>query len=102
MQDLIKSFSQEFFKNMILLTQSTFRKIVKVFSFFRFTSSHPEMLCKKGFLRNFPNFKKETLTQVFSCEFCEICKNTFSYRTLPVAALHPFDLFQLIIVKTKT
>ena len=30
--------------------------------------------------------KKETLQQVFSCEFCEISKNTFSYRTPPVAA----------------
>ena len=25
--------------------------------------------------------KKETLAQLFSCEFCEISKNTFSYRT---------------------
>ena len=25
--------------------------------------------------------KKETLTQVFSCEFCEISKNTFLHRT---------------------
>ena len=25
--------------------------------------------------------KKETLAQVFSFEFCEISKNTFSYRT---------------------
>ena len=24
--------------------------------------------------------------QVFSCEFCEISKNTFSYKTRPVAA----------------
>ena len=30
--------------------------------------------------------KKETLAQVFSCEFCEISKNTFSYRTPLVAA----------------
>ena len=30
--------------------------------------------------------KKETLTQVFSCEFCEIAKNTFSYRAPLVAA----------------
>ena len=29
--------------------------------------------------------KKETLVQVFTCEFCEISKNTFSYRTPPVA-----------------
>ena len=30
--------------------------------------------------------KKETLGQVFSCEFCEISKDTFCYRTRPVAA----------------
>ena len=30
--------------------------------------------------------KKETLTQVFSCEFFEIFKNTFFYRTPSVAA----------------
>ena len=30
--------------------------------------------------------KKETLTQVISNEFCEICQNIFSYRTPPVAA----------------
>ena len=64
-------------------------------------SSHPEVFCKKGVLRNFAKFtgkhlcqslffknffKKETLAQVFSCEFCKISKNTFSYRTLLVAA----------------
>ena len=32
--------------------------------------------------------KKETLAQVFSFEFCEILKNTFSYRTLPVTAMY--------------
>ena len=30
--------------------------------------------------------KKETLAQVFSYEFCQISKNIFCYRTLPVAA----------------
>ena len=29
--------------------------------------------------------KKETLTQVFPCEFCEISKNPFLYRTSLVA-----------------
>ena len=29
--------------------------------------------------------KKETLTQLFSDEFCKISKNIFSYRTPPVA-----------------
>ena len=30
--------------------------------------------------------KRESLARVFSCEFCEISKNTFFYRTPPVAA----------------
>ena len=69
-----------------------------------FRSSRPEVSCEKGVLRNFAKFtakhlcrnfffnkacnfiKKETLAQVFSCEFCEISKNTFSYRTPLLAA----------------
>ena len=30
--------------------------------------------------------KNETLAQVFSCEFCDIAKNTFPYRTPSMAA----------------
>ena len=53
---------------------------------------------KKGVLKNFAKFtgkhlshacnfiKKETLVQVFFCEFCEIFKNTFLERTSQVAA----------------
>ena len=33
--------------------------------------------------------KKETLAQVFSCEFCEISKNIFYYRPPLVAASKP-------------
>ena len=29
---------------------------------------------------------EETRTHLFSCEFCKISKNAFSYRTPPVAA----------------
>ena len=65
--------------------------------FSSFTSSRPDVFCRKGVLRNFANFtgkhlcqsifsNKETLVQVFSCKFCEISKNTSSYRTSPVAA----------------
>ena len=35
--------------------------------------------------------KKEPLAQALSCEFCEISKNTFSYRTAPVAASAEFS-----------
>ena len=68
------------------------------------------MFCKKGVLRNYAKFtgkhlrqslffnkvaglrpeasnftKEEAVAFVFSCEFCEISKNTFSYRTAVVA-----------------
>ena len=62
-----------------------------------YRSSRPQVFCEKGVLRNFTKFtgkhlcqslflnkvaacnfiKKETLAQVFSCEFCEISKTTF-------------------------
>ena len=75
-----------------------FHKCRLGFSFYR--SSRPETFCKKGVLKNFTKFtgehlhqglffnfiKKEALAQVFFCEFCEIFKNTFSYRTPSVAA----------------
>ena len=47
-----------------------------------YRSSHRRCSVRKGVLRNFAKFTgKQTLAQVFSCEFCEISKNTFSYRT---------------------
>ena len=56
---------------------------------FNFRSSRPAMFCKKGVLKAFPeacNFIKiETLARV-SCEFYEIFKNIFFYRTSMVAA----------------
>ena len=72
-------------------------------------SGRPELFCENGALRNYVKFtgkhqceslflnkvtglwpatllKKETLAQVFSCEFYEISKNTFFNRRAPVAA----------------
>ena len=40
--------------------------------------------------------KKETLTKVFSCEFCEIFKNTFFYRTPQVTASDCFWSFVVL------
>ena len=74
-----------------------------------FRSSRLEVFCKKVVLGNFKKFrgkhlrqslffnkvaglrlailfKKESLAQVFSCEFCEISKNTVFHTTPPVAA----------------
>ena len=47
------------------------------------TSARVSFLIK---LQAYNFIKKETLAQVFSCEFCEISKNIFLYRTPLVAA----------------
>ena len=81
--------------------QTTFhRKIVYNFVWIhQGRSGCPEVFCKKGLLRNIAKFtgkhlcqilffnnvaglrrERESLIQVFSCEFCEISKKTFSYR----------------------
>ena len=57
-------------------------------NFAKFTGKH---LCQSIFFNKVPdsayNFiKKETLAPVFSCELSGIFKNTFFYRTRPVAA----------------
>ena len=38
-------------------------------------------------------YSKETLAQVFSCDFFEISKNIFSYKTPPVAASEDLQIF---------
>ena len=78
---------------------------LQAFFFLSFSLHHkqpPKMFCKKGVLRNFAKFtgkhlyqrlffnkvagKKESLAHVFFCEFCEISKNTFPWRTPHVIA----------------
>ena len=52
-------------------------------NFAKFTEKH---LCHSLFFNKVAGLRPETLAQVFSCEFCKTSKNTFSYRTPPVAA----------------
>ena len=64
------------------------------------------MSCKKGVLKISQNpqenilhcnfIKKETLAQVFPCEFYEIFKNTFFYRIPPVATSGELILLKYI------
>ena len=72
--------------------------IINIILMTLFRSSLPEVFYKKSGLKNFTKFtgnylcqaeacnliKKETLSQVFSLEFCKIFKNIFSCRTPPV------------------
>ena len=65
--------------------QETLEAVVKRCSvgalrnFTKFTGKH---LCQSLFFKACNFIKKETLTQVFSCEFWEISKNTFLHRTV--------------------
>ena len=68
-------------------------------------SSHPEVFCKKCFLRKCAKFtrkhlcqnfiKKEALAQVFSCEFCKTSKNTFLQNTSGRLPLNDFVCWKL-------
>ena len=52
-----------------------------------FGSSRPEVFCKKTVHRNFAKFTGKHLCQsLFLIKLQEISKNTFSYKTPPVAA----------------
>ena len=41
-------------------------------------------------------FQKETLSQLFSCKFCEISKKTFSYRKSLVAASEYLEFWNFL------
>ena len=76
---------------------------IVLYPYRNFRSSHQRCSIIKGVLRNFAKFtgkhlcqsfffnkkhfiKKEILAQVFSCEFCEISKNTFFTEHLRTTA----------------
>ena len=68
--------------------QEVFRKKGVLRNFTQFTGKH---LCQNLFFLFFLSLRpatllKKRLTQVFSCEFCEISKNTSLHRTPLVAA----------------
>ena len=80
-----------------------YASVVQLYQIVR--SSRPKVFCKKSVLRNFAKFtgkylcqrdppnackfiKKDSLVQVLSCEFYEISKNTFFYRTSLPAINH--------------
>ena len=87
---------------------------ILIFSYFyQFQKQLLEVFCKKGVPRNFAKFieincardsflikkdfiKKESLSQVFSCEFCEISKKTFFTEHLRKTAAAISSLFFLL------
>ena len=92
------SASLQLFEN---LGFTVFQNVLSSLTLLTSGSSLPEVFCRKGVLRNFAKFtgkrlwqslffnkvtgecnsiKRETLSQVFSWEFCEIYKNAFFYR----------------------
>ena len=81
-----------FMKKIIVYSEAVAQRCSVKIMFLEISQNSKENTCARAsFLMKLQasacNFiKKETLAQVFSCEFCEISKNTFSYRTPPRAA----------------
>ena len=72
--------------------------VLRIFA--KFTGKHQ---CQVSFLINLLQFiKKETLTLVFSCEFCEISTNIFFHKTPLVAASDIHLLKSIIRTKCET
>ena len=88
---LLPNWSFELVINSII-TEAVVRRCCVKKVFLETSQNSQEDTCARvSFLIKFQaessNFiKKETLAQVFSCEFCEISKNTFSHRTPLVIA----------------
>ena len=101
-QNLAKNFT---------FSRGVFRTRLKV------RSSRLEVFCRKDLLRNFTKFtgkhlcqsacnfiEKETLAQVFSCEFWEISKNSFfteHFRWLLLKRLSKGDVYLEVTIFTK-
>ena len=92
--------------------------LVQLFVLFINRSSHRSCSIKKAVLRNFTKFtgkhlcrslrcmpqacnfiKKEALTQVFSCGFCEIFKNTFLTEQIRVTTSVANPSFDQVILE---
>ena len=94
---------------MLELNSKSKNVMIQIVSLYSDRSSRPKkVFCKEGGLTSFIKFtgkqltdslfklsyrpqpcnfiKKETLAQVFCCEFCKLFKNNFFYRTPLVAA----------------
>ena len=94
---IYNNFSNSFCSHCITKTKISFQWI----EMSHYGSSRPRVFCKKSILENFAKFrskhtyhshvfiKKETLAEVFFCEFCEISeifKSNLFYRTPPLAS----------------
>ena len=100
-----------------------FQRIVWLNSNVEIQKQSPEVFYEKRYFRNFAKFagnncarvsfliklqaqacnfiKKETLAQVFSCEFCKIFKNTFfTEHILATASAHVMNLLLFLILES--
>ena len=69
------------------LLESTYVRVPFFFFFFcKVAGLSLQLYKKRDSGLSLQLYKKETLAHAFSCEFCDIFKNTFSYRTPSVAA----------------
>ena len=73
-------------RNYLQISEVVVRRCSVKKVFLEISQNSQENTCTKDSFLIKLQAEKETLAQVFSCEFCKITKNTFSYGTPPVAA----------------
>ena len=91
------------FLDIVLLCNIT-KTVAQVFSskevFLEISQSSQENSCARISilikLKTCNFIKIETMAQVFSCEFCEIYRKNFSYRTPPVTASNIINVFNCL------
>ena len=79
----VSSFSCTFWHVLFYKQKQSSRGVLIKEVFLEISQNLPESPCARPQDCNF--IKKETLAQVFSYKFCEICKNTFFHRAPQVA-----------------
>ena len=102
-QNFIRKFLKKFSfsnngKSLNQHQKQSFRDILSKRCFQKFNKIHRKTSGRLSFLIQLQGstcsfINKETLAQVFSCEFCEISKNTFLHRAPLVAASAAFIFF---------
>ena len=92
-EDCLRAFYKLFYLRLVIQErEAATRNVLKQEAFFEISQKSQENIrVRVSFLIKLQvsvcNFiKKETLTQVFSCKFCEISKNTFFTEHLWMAA----------------
>ena len=80
-----------FFWSTVVGTEAASRGVLREKVFLEILQNSQGKTCARVFFNKVAGWGL-VFTQVFSCKFCEISKNTFSYRTPPMVASEVYQV----------